>query len=291
MMRGFYNLTSAMLTQGRRLDVVSQNMVNGSTAGYKEDTYHHVAFEEHMIDRIGNNHMTPSTAEVGETYFKIVSDEITTNFDQGVMEETGVNLNFAIEGQGFFAVQWDWEVSPYNTPLEEGEEAIYHAQFAGEPEYDEDGNRIFETEQIISYTRSGQFTLDLEGNLFLPNFGYVLDQDYNIINLGTDHITTDEEGNIFSNATGELLGTLGIFHFEDESTLQRDPRGTFISNEEPVAAEDFIIRHKYIERSNSSMIEQMALMMTTQRALQSAATVAKIYDNVMTKITTEIGRG
>lgn len=291
MMRGFYTLTSAMLTQGRRLDVVSQNMVNASTAGYKEDTYHHIAFEEYMLDRIGNSHETPATAEVGETYFKIVSDEITTNYDQGVLEETNLNLDFALEGDGFFAVQWDWEVSPYNTPLEEDEQALYHAQVAGEPEYDEEGNRIYETETIISYTRSGQFSLDQEGNLFLPGFGYVLDQDYNLINLGTDHITGDNQGNIYDYNTGELLGTLGIFQFEDNTALQRDPRGTFISAEEPVAAEDVTVWHKHIERSNTTLLDQMALMMTTQRALQSASAVAKIYDGVMTKITSEIGRG
>ena len=37
MMRGFYNLTSGMLSQGRRLDVVANNMTNISTAGYNAE--------------------------------------------------------------------------------------------------------------------------------------------------------------------------------------------------------------------------------------------------------------
>ncbi len=291
MVRGFYNLTSGMLTQGRRLDVVSQNMVNSSTAGYKEDTYHHIAFEEYMLDIIGNTHLTGPMAEIGTTNFKIVSSEITTNFDQGVLEETMLPLDFALEGDGFFAIQWDWETSPYNTPAEEGEAAVYHYQTLGEPEYDEDGNRIYETESVISYTRSGQFSLDAEGYLFLPSFGYVLDADFNQIQLGTDNITSDSLGNIYHVDTGELLGTLGLFQFEDNTLLERDPRGLFITNQDPVAAEDIKVHHKYVERSNTTLIDQMALMMTTQRALQSAATVAKIYDEVMTKISSEIGRG
>lgn len=290
MVRGFYNLTSAMLTQGRRMDVVSQNMVNNSTAGYKEDTYHHVAFQEHMLDSIGNTHDTPASAEVGETYFKVVSSEVTTNFEQGVLEQTNLNLDFALEGDGFFAVQWDWEVSPYNAPLAEGEEAQYHYQMYGDTEYDEEGNPLYETETVTSYTRSGQFSLDQDGNLFLPNFGYILDNNNNIINLGTDHITADAQGNIYDANTGEQLATLGIFQFEDNSLLQRDARGAFVSEEVPVAAENVTVYHKYIERSNSSLIDQMTQLMTTQRALQSAATVVKIYDTLMTKITTEIGR-
>lgn len=298
MVRGFYNLTSAMLTQTRRLDVVSQNMVNTSTAGYKEDTYHHIAFDEYMLDIIGNTHATGPMDEIGATNFKIVSSEITTSFEQGVLEETNLPLDFAIEGEGFFAIQWDWEVSEHNTvtpPPEVGEDGeIVEVEEEEveevEPEYDEDGNEIVPTETVISYTRSGQFSLDAEGYLFLPTFGYVLDPDMNQIQLPTDNIRADAEGNIYNADTDELLATLGIFQFEDNDALQRDPRGLFISAEEPVAAEEFKIHHKYIERSNSTLIDQMALMMTTQRALQSAATVSKIYDQVMSKITNDLGR-
>lgn len=284
MVRGFYNLTSAMLTQGRRLDVVSQNMVNSGSAGYKEDTYHQIAFEEHMLQSIGNTHGSVAMADVGETHFKVVTSEITTNYDQGILEETKLSLDFALEGEGFFAVEWDWPESAYNSV--DGEVADQ-----GETQYDADGNAIVPTETVISYTRSGQFSLDGEGYLFLPTFGYVLDPDQNRIQLGTDHITADKEGNIFDANTGEQLGVLGIFQFEDNTELQRDPRGLFITDQEAVAAEDVTVWHKYVERSNTTLIDQMALMMTTQRALQSAATVAKIYDQVMTKITTDIGRG
>ncbi len=283
MVRGFYNLTSAMLTQGRRMDVVSQNMVNGSTAGYKEDTYHHIAFEEYMIDRVGNSNHAVAQEDLGPNHFKIVSSEITTNFDQGVLEQTNLPLDFAIEGDGFFAIQWDWPVSVYNTV---NGEAVPEE----EPQLDADGNPITQTEQVISYTRSGQFSVDAEGYLFLPAFGYVLDPNMNQIMLGTDQITSDAQGNIYDADSGALLASLGIFQFEDNDALQRDPRGTFISEEQPVAAEDVTIWHKYVERSNITLVDQMALLMTTQRALQSAATVSKIYDQVMTKITSEVGR-
>lgn len=38
------------------------------------------------------------------------------------------------------------------------------------------------------------------------------------------------------------------------------------------------------------MVEEMVLMMSSQRALQSAAQMSKIYDAVMSKATTELGR-
>lgn len=47
---------------------------------------------------------------------------------------------------------------------------------------------------------------------------------------------------------------------------------------------------KSLERSNVDMIEEMTSMMTSQRALQSAAQVLKMYDQIMSKSATEIGR-
>ena len=46
----------------------------------------------------------------------------------------------------------------------------------------------------------------------------------------------------------------------------------------------------YVERSNTDLIKQMTEMITYQRALQSAAQVSKMYDQLMTKATTDIGR-
>ena len=54
MFKGFYNLTSGMLSQGRRLDVVSHNMTNVSTAGYKADVYTDSTFQDVMISRLGH---------------------------------------------------------------------------------------------------------------------------------------------------------------------------------------------------------------------------------------------
>ena len=56
------------------------------------------------------------------------------------------------------------------------------------------------------------------------------------------------------------------------------------------AVTGYTIHHGMVERSNANMIQEMVAMMGTQRALQSAAQMSKIYDQVMTKDTTELGR-
>ena len=46
MYKGFYNLTSAMLTHQNNLNVIGNNMVNISTAGYKQDRYVATTFDD-----------------------------------------------------------------------------------------------------------------------------------------------------------------------------------------------------------------------------------------------------
>ena len=77
--------------------------------------------------------------------------------------------------------------------------------------------------------------------------------------------------------------------FEDNNALERTPYGLF-TGEGAQVNEDVVIHHKWVERSNVNMIKEMVNMMTTQRALQSAAQLSKIYDQVITKAVNDIGR-
>lgn len=55
-------------------------------------------------------------------------------------------------------------------------------------------------------------------------------------------------------------------------------------------SQDAQILHKYVERSNVDMVREMVNMMTAQRALQSAGQMSKMYDQVISRITNDIGR-
>ncbi len=252
MYKGFYQLTSAMLSQGRRLDVVANNMTNISTAGYKADRYtDSTAFREVMISRIGNKIKNNATGLGRESYI-LAPDQLYTDFTQGSPEETELPLDFAIIGEGFFAVR------------RQGDE--------------------------VGYTRAGSFGLDDEGYLCLPGQGRVLDPNYQPIQLPTDKIYVDKTGAIFTEQNRNLIGTLGIFQFADTGALERNDRGLFTGAQPQVAEDGYYILNGYVERSNSSMVQEMVSMMTAQRAIQSAAEMAKIYDQVMTKDSTEVGR-
>ena len=249
MFKGFYQLTSAMLSQGRRLDVVSHNMTNISTAGYKLDRYTDSTFQDVLISRVGNKNKAVST-EMGEETYILAPSELVTDFTQGSMEETTLPLDFAIIGDGFFAI-------------------------------DRDGD--------VAYTRNGSFNLDDEGYLCLWGQGRVLNSEGQPIQLPTDHIYVNKLGEIYTEADRNYLGTLGIYATENTEDLERNEYGLFTGGNFQLS-ENYEIRHRMVERSNVNMVEEMVLMMSSQRALQSAAQMSKLYDAVMSKATTELGR-
>ena len=166
------------------------------------------------------------------------------------MEETTLPLDFAIEGEGFFAIQ---------------------------------------TLDGVAYTRAGSFTLDNEGYLCLSELGRVLDREGNPIQLPTDKIDADAVGNLYTKDNNEYLGTLGVYMFEDNQALERTPYGLFTGQGAQVN-ENIVIHHKWVERSNVNMVKEMVNMMSTQRLLQSAAQMSKIYDEVIKRAVNDIGR-
>lgn len=248
MYKGFYNLTSAMLTHQQNLNVVGNNLVNISTAGYKQQRYTASTFDDVMYSRVGNIYNTGE--EIGRQSYIRAPSQIYTDYSQGIPEPTGLSLDFAINGDGFFAVQ------------------------------NPDGE--------IAYTRMGNFTLNDEGYLCLPGYGQVLDPEGQPIYLGTDKVTATEQGLIYYNGGG-LIGRLGVYVFEDNEQLVHSDMGLF-TGEGAQAAETFEVWNGYLERSNTDMVKQMTEMITYQRALQSAAQISKIYNELMSRSASDVGR-
>lgn len=249
MFKGFYNLTSGMLTQQRNLNVVANNMTNVSTAGYKADQFTASTFDEVLWSRVGNKYKDGAEV-IGPVSYILAPSQVYTSFEQGILEPTGITLDFALEGDGFFAIQ------------------------------DDQGN--------VAYTRAGSFSLDEEGYLCLGGQGRVLSRAGEPIVLMTDKVRGDEMGNIYLE-DGGLLAQLGVFAFADNAALERNDQGLFVGQGAQLT-DAAIVHWGYVERSNVDLVDQMTEMMTCQRALQSAAQVTKMYDELMTRASSEVGR-
>ena len=250
MFKGFYNLTSGMLTQQRHLNVVGNNMVNISTPGFKESRYTASTFDDVMYTRVGNKEKVYT--DIGRQSYIRANSQIYVSYDQGIPEPTEIPLDFAIIGDGFFAIQGD------------------------------DG--------AVTYTRAGSFSLDDEGYLCYPGQGRVLDNEGAPIQLGTDKLDVDGSGNIYAdNQNHNLLGRLGVYAFADNEQLVYNDQG-FFEGAGAQAMDNPSILWKYLERSNTDMVRAMTDMLTCQRSLQSAASVTKMYDELMGHAASDVGR-
>lgn len=151
MVRGFYALGSGMLTQSRILTGVSNNLANIETPGYKKKEVTTSTFGSMVINRV-DSQKTP----IGTMSLITAADKTNVIHSEGTLKSTERPLDFAIQGEGFFAVQ--------------GANGTV-------------------------YTRNGSFNVDAEGYLVLDNVGRVMGQN-GPIQIGTDQFTADAQGNL-----------------------------------------------------------------------------------------------
>lgn len=243
MFRGFYNLTSEIICQNKNLNVISNNMVNVSTPGYKKDTFVTSTFRDELLYRLG------SADPIGETSMGKIGADTVTGFAQGSMESTGGSLDVALTGKGFFKIL---------------------------------------TPEGPVFTRNGSFGIDGEGYLSLNGTGRVSGPD-GPIHIATDNVDIDSGGNIYSSETGEFIGEITVVDFLDYSLLQKQADGVF-ATAQPETDSQTPLQWKSLETSNVEMVSEMTRMMSSQKSIQSSAQVMKMYDQLMGKIVSEIGR-
>lgn len=102
MMNGLYIAASGLFSQSRTIDVISNNIANLQTAGFKEDAVISGSFGEQLAYRLEPG---KTAEEIGYINSGDEVKQISTLFSQGSIEQTGGKFDFAIEGNGFFTLQ------------------------------------------------------------------------------------------------------------------------------------------------------------------------------------------
>lgn len=156
MNNAIYAATSGLLNRSRALDVTASNLANANTAGYKRDRLLTSSFGERVAMRLQSD---GSRTEIGSETHGAIVDEVFTDYSQGVVDNTGRALDFAIIGEGFFSIE-----------TAGGQEAA---------------------------TRDGSFQVDGEGYLRTMTGGYVLGQGGRI-QVGAGEVSIDAAGVVTS---------------------------------------------------------------------------------------------
>lgn len=277
MFRGFYTAASGMLAQQRRTEMLTNNMANANTPGFKADQSSLRAFPEMLLKRFDeqkvptkNGLNLPYNQIVGSLNTGVYMQEVMPKFIQGDLQDTGQTTDMALIDI----------IMPANQETGYNGSVFFTVQ-----------NAAGETR----YTRNGDFTLDGQGFLTTASGNYVLDSTGNRIQLSSDQFTVNENGMI-QGAAGETA-LLGISYsanpfelIKEGDGLYRTEGGEALGDARGVAGAQFSLQQGKLERSNVDPSRSMTDMLTAYRTFEANQKVLQAYDKSMDKVANEVGR-
>ncbi|PFG04361.1 flagellar hook-basal body protein [Bacillus sp. es.034] len=277
MFRGFYTVASGMLSQQRKTEMLTNNMSNANTPGYKADQASMRAFPEMLMDRMDSTSIPtekklslPFNQRVGALNTGVYMQETIPSFVQGDLQETGRGLDVALL-DGSMPVDEETEIRGSVFLTVEGPD--------GSPRY----------------TRNGNLTVNGNGFLTTNSGFYMLDENGDRIQLESDQFTISENGQIV--VDGNAVATLGVGYSDNPNLLVKQGEGLFATEGNaalPDAYEEdnvsFAAKQGFLERSNVDTSRTMTDMMSAYRAFEANQKVLQAYDRSMEKAANEIGR-
>jgi flagellar basal-body rod protein FlgG len=254
MIRSLWTSATGMQAQALNLDVISNNLANVNTAGFKKSR---AEFQDLLYETIkpagtpsSQNTEVPTGIQLGHgtrpsTVLKI--------FSQGNMENTQNELDLAIEGDGFFQIT-----------LPNGETA---------------------------YTRDGAFKLDSEGRI-VNSDGFAMEPEISIPTDALS-ISVGLDGTVSVLQAGESIpseiGTIELARFVNPAGLISMGKNLFLTSEASgdemtgTAGEDGLgtLAQGFLEMSNVSVVDEMVNMITAQRAYESNSKAIQAADDML----------
>ncbi|WP_373077205.1 flagellar basal-body rod protein FlgG [Zhongshania sp.] len=240
--------------QQTRMQVVSNNLANANTTGFKKDR---ASFEDLLYQNMrqvggqtSQQTRSPSGMHVG-TGVRVVSTEKI--HQQGTLNQTSNSLDVAIEGKGFFQIQMP------------------------------DGS--------IAYTRDGSFQLDDQGQI-VTNTGNVVDPGMTVpqgtlsISIGSDGVVSAV---LAGSAAPVQVGSFQLADFVNPSGLQARGENLYMesaSSGSPQTGTPGLsglgrIQQGALEGSNVNVVEELVNMIETQRAYEMNSKAIATSDQMM----------
>ncbi len=247
---------SGVLTSLYRMDVMSNNLANVATAGFKPDMPFTIQRDP---ARIEDNLTLPSNRMLERLGAGVTLAPNQTNFEQGPLQKTGNPLDLAIQGDGFF-MMLD-EKAP--------------------------------TSERIRLSRDGRFTRNGEGTLVSANTGQpVLDVSNRPISIsGQAAVDVGPDGTV--RQSGTVIAQIQVVSVPDRSRLGRVGNGMFrapadtMSGLKPATG---VVRQAMIEGSAVDPIK--ALMGVTDAGKAAEANLAMMSgaDRLLERAINGLGR-
>lgn len=254
MMRSLYTAATGMQAQQLNMDVIANNLANVNTVGFKKSRadFQDLLYQEMRPAgaTVAQGATSPTGLEVG---LGVKPGATETMFDQGTLQNTGNNLDVAIEGDGFYKV-----LLP-------------------------DGTN--------GYTRDGAFKRDVQGKL-VNSDGYAIQPEVTIpadatsIAIGKDGTVSITRG---SSNVPENIGKISLTRFSNPAGLQHlggnNYQETAASGSPtegtPAQAGFGTLAQGTLEMSNVQIVQEMVNMITAQRAYEVNSKAIQTSDEML----------
>ena len=257
MIKGLYTAHTGMVNEMKRLDVLTNNLANAATTGYKKEGATSRSFKDELALKIKDNSEAPNIARrIGIMNMGVKIGENYTDYTQGSFRITDNACDMAISGQGFFAIQFTNKAGVTST----------------------------------KYTRDGSFTLNKEGYLVTKDGDYVLGSDENPIKLDpAQEFTVEQDGVIWQG--GKEVAELQITDFVDYNYLEHYGENYYQpvegAEEQPADAK---VYSGYLEASNVQVVSEMVQMIAVTRAYETNQKIIQTYDGSLEVAVNQLGK-
>ncbi|MBE0604302.1 MAG: flagellar basal-body rod protein FlgG [Deltaproteobacteria bacterium] len=258
MIRSLYTAATGMEAQKLNIDVISNNLANVNTTGYKKSRADFQDLIYQTISEAGTTSAEGSVLPTGiQVGLGVRTIAVQKMFNQGDFSSTGNPLDLVIEGDGFF--------------------------------------QITKPDSEVGYTRGGSFKLDSEGRVVTSD-GYPIEPAITIPTNATS-ITIGSDGKISILQSGSSapteVGQIQLARFSNPAGLKAIGKTMFIVTDSsgeaitgnPGADGMGTIGQGFLEMSNVNIVEEMVNMIVSQRAYEINSKAVTASDEMLQTIT------
>lgn len=251
-----YSGATGMQAQQLNLNVISNNIANVNTTGYKKNK---IEFQDllyqnprHSGGQTGAGNVVPTGVEMGNGTKVVSTAKI---FTQGQLTQTSEKMDVAIDGVGFFEVE--------------------------------------RADGTAAYTRDGAFKVGPDGQLTTSD-GLVVTAFEAQIGADVTNVFISPDGIVSVEQNGETqeLAQINLSRFPNSSGLKSIGGNLYVETEAsgpvengPPGQNGFgVIQQGYLEMSNVNVVEEMVNMIIAQRAYEVNSKSIQTSDDMLSRV-------
>ncbi|WP_137177115.1 flagellar basal-body rod protein FlgG [Roseomonas sp. AR75] len=257
-MRSLHIAGTGMMAQQTNVEVISNNIANMSTTGYKRRRAEFQDLLYQNLRRVGSQSadtgsVLPSGAQIG---LGVKTGAVYRITEQGSLSQTGNRFDIAVRGNGYFQVQ-----------LPSGETA---------------------------YTRDGTFALSPEGVIVTAD-GFVVQPGITIPANAVD-VTINANGEVLAKLDGQIapqnVGQIQLAVFANEGGLEAVGDNLLLATPgsgDPLQGAPGTpgygqVLQGFVETSNVNVVQEITNLITAQRAYEMNSRVISASDEMLSTL-------